>query len=341
MSITCLKSEEALTPDDQRFFPQRRWLMTVFSVLVFSMLGCSQPMEASRTSSFAGDAAVAESASSRGDFGGENGQVESFEKATQSSEQDFDRQNGSNVSRRIIQNGRISLIARDFDDAVAQAQQLIKQHEGFLASDNTNMSSRERRIANWTIRVPYANFDPLYAALQDVAEPVQANRDAQDVTARYIDLEARIASKKKLEQRVLQLLDRPDDKIQHVIEVEKELSRIRTDIESMEGQLRYLSDQVSLSTLEITIEEQKDYVPPQAPGFESRVSEQWSGSVTSLLELGEWLVLSAVALAPWVAVLIVLLAVLWVGLRLRKLFRRSPGNSTTPPAAPPATSHAG
>ena len=241
--------------------------------------------------------------------------------AAEASKRQEGREKSAVTQRKIIQTGEVALIARDFDLAIEEVNTLVQQFQGILSNHNIDMQQSERRFGRWTIRVPSDQFDGLYEAVQEIGNPTRATRNAQDVTAEYIDLEARIASKKQLEARVLELLNRPDDKIQHVIEVEKELSRIRTDIESMEGQLRYLKDRVSLSTLTLTIQEQRDYVPPQAPTLDNRISEQWLQSLTSLRQFGEGTLLFAVGIAPWLILVLVFLVLSWLVFRIRKVFR--------------------
>ena len=73
---------------------------------------------------------------------------------------------------------------------------------------------------------------------------------SQDVTEQYIDLEARMNAKKKLEKRYLELLSKAN-KVSEILEIEKELAVIREEIEAKEGQLKYLQSQISMSTITI------------------------------------------------------------------------------------------
>lgn len=101
------------------------------------------------------------------------------------------------------------------------------------------------------MRVLNENFEQL---VNEVSAGVgyfdHKNIFSQDVTEQYIDLEARLKAKKELENRYLELLKKAN-KISEILEIEKELSILREEIESQEGQFNYLKNRIALSTLEI------------------------------------------------------------------------------------------
>src|SRR5690606_10928958 len=125
------------------------------------------------------------------------------------------------------------------------------------------------------------------------------NQKGEDVTEEFVDLEARIATTKKLEERILELLDTRDGEIKDVIDIERELARVRTDIERMEGRLRFLDDRTSLTTVTIEAREQQDYAPAEAPGLGGRIAGAWTSSTSSLLGAVEGVLLFGIACVPW------------------------------------------
>ena len=135
-----------------------------------------------------------------------------------------------------------------------------------------------------------------------------AMHSAQDVTEEFVDLEARIANKKRLEERIVELLKDSSDKIKDVIEVERELARVRGEIEQMEGRLRYLTNRTELTTVTISAREVREYVPPEALKFVGRVAQAWGNSLLSLKVLGENVAVTLVYTFPWLLVLGIVLA---------------------------------
>ena len=136
------------------------------------------------------------------------------------------------------------------------------------------------------------------------------------MTEEYVDLEARIANKQRLEKRILELLEDSDGKITDIIEVERELARVRGEIEQMEGRLRYLTNRTKLTTVAIVAREQRDYVPPEAPTFLGRTRQAWDNSLLSLRNFGEDLAVVVVLAFPWLLTLSVfVLPTLWYARR--------------------------
>ena len=96
-----------------------------------------------------------------------------------------------------------------------------------------------------------------------------------------------------------ELLRRATGKLSEVLQVEKELSRVRGEIEQLQGRIRVLSDLSSLTTVTITMREIKDYVAPAPPTFATEIARQFSGSIAVMKGAGKGLVLLGAALLPW------------------------------------------
>ena len=102
---------------------------------------------------------------------------------------------------------------------------------------------------------------------------------SQDVTEEYVDLEARIRNKREEEKRLLKHLADSTGKLEDILAVEKELSRVRGEAEQMEGRLRFLADRAELSTVTIEASEWKDFKPPVAATFRTQVGRTFFLSV--------------------------------------------------------------
>lgn len=217
-----------------------------------------------------------------------------------------DPRTAATVERKIIYTATVGLVVEDFDATDRKIQALTQEAGGFVAEFREDRSYGDRQAGRWVVRIPTPRFQEFLDQVVTLGVPETRQIDAQDVTEEYVDLEARIANKKKLEQRILDLLENQTGEIKDVIAVETELARVREEIERMEGRLRFLANRVELTTITITAREEQDYIPPQAPSFTGKVRNVWSQSLTALRQAGEALVLTAVALAPWLVVLAVL-----------------------------------
>jgi hypothetical protein len=92
------------------------------------------------------------------------------------------------------------------------------------------------------------------------------NVSAQDVGEEYTDITARVANSHRLEGRLIDLLATRTGKLSDVLEIERELARVREEIERMEGRLRYLRAHAATSSLSVTVHEKAPLVGEQGSG---------------------------------------------------------------------------
>jgi hypothetical protein len=225
------------------------------------------------------------------------------------------------TARKIIYNAQVTLVVESVSDVGDALGRLLKEHGGYLAETNVVSYSQQHRQATWKARVPVDHFDVFLAAVTRLGELQSKNLDSQDVTQEYVDLEARIANKQEEEKRLLKHLADSTGKLEDILAVERELSRVRGEIEQMQGRLRYLANVTALSTVTITATELRDYTPPVSPSFGAQVARTFQGSVRELQSFGKAVILLFVAAIPWIPVAAVLALFLWSILRWRRSLR--------------------
>jgi hypothetical protein len=238
------------------------------------------------------------------------------------------------AQRKIIYNGTLESIVKDLDTAGESLQQIVKEHNAIIAQSDVYGSAGQPRRGHWRLRVPADRLDSCVEALVKLGVPQKNSRDSRDVTEEYTDLEARLTNKKK-EEATLQgyLADKKAmSKLEDILKIEQELSRVRGEIEQTEGRLRLLANLSALATLDVTMHEVKDYVPPQAPTFGNEVASTFTGSLDLLRRFGEGLVLLGAALVPWLPV--IALIILPPVLIARRLLPRRGGVATVLPVEP-------
>lgn len=156
----------------------------------------------------------------------------------------------NSIEQKIIRNGNLKFETSNLETTYEQIKTAVKKGKATIQNDSEGKGygTIYRRI---TVRIPSENFDTF---IKDISSGVDYfdNKEisAQDVTEQYIDIDARLKAKKKLENRYLELLAKAT-KISEMLAIEAQLSAIREEIEAKEGQLRYLQSQVSLSTITI------------------------------------------------------------------------------------------
>lgn len=207
------------------------------------------------------------------------------------------------ANRRIIYTADVELVVKDFQEFEQQLPGVIKACDGFVAARKTDRRHGDHRAGTWTIRVPIPQYDALMSGITTLGFATSRNETSQDVTADYVDLQARISNHGKLEGRILEMLDQQNGKLADLLELERELARIREEIERMQGRLRVLTDQTELTTIHLSVREEATYEPPAAPTFGERVASAWTGSLKSIRDVAAALAIAFVAVAPWLIVL--------------------------------------
>jgi Domain of unknown function (DUF4349) len=120
-------------------------------------------------------------------------------------------------------------------------------------------------------------------------------------------------------------------KLEDILAVERELSRVRGEVEQMQGRLRFLANRTELSTITIEATEWKDYKPPVAATFPTQLARTFFGSVENLSAFGKTILMVAVALAPWLPLILLgLFAARWL-IRLNQKSVRTNSLPRTPP----------
>lgn len=164
----------------------------------------------------------------------------------------------SEMPQKMIKSGSLNVRVENADNAVQEIRGVTEYHKGQIFSVNLRESAQGIKSGNVTIKVPVDVFDSAMAGLKEIDSislVLQETVSGQDVTEQYVDLEGRLLNKRAEEQAFLDLLNREDDKLSDVISVTRELSRVRGEIESIQGQLRYLDSKTDMSTITMTLSE--------------------------------------------------------------------------------------
>jgi hypothetical protein len=193
-------------------------------------------------------------------------------------------------TKKIIKTGGIDFQTENIIEAYNKIRQLLPKYDAFIENENQTKTS-ERISFNLTIRVPSVEYDTLYSHLSSLAYRLD-NRysNVEDVTMRYYDLSTRITNKKALESRYVELLKQASE-IKDILDIERNLNEVRTEIEQLQGQFNYLSKQVNFSTINLSFYELLPYVYDdfQRKGFGARLlgslNNGWQGFLSFLVGL--------------------------------------------------------
>lgn len=188
------------------------------------------------------------------------------------------------VPTQIIKNANVRYRVLDYKKATADIGAAVKNHQGYVSEANENNGGYQVE-SHLVIRVPSKNFDILLAELLKIGSYINSNNvTAQDVTEEYVDIMARLRTKREVERRYVELL-RQAKNVTEVLEVEAQLRVIREEIESRQGRLKYLQDQVGYSTIALDYYQPiSTYAPEPKPAFFGRIGEAFGGGWDGLLD---------------------------------------------------------
>lgn len=223
---------------------------------------------------------------------------------------------------RVIRTAEIDLIVDDFDRLEAELAAIIAKSGGYIAASRVMSSASPNRHGTWTIRLPQTRITEGMTALRSLGELSNLRSQSQDVTTEFVDLSARVRNKEQEEQRLLTLLSEKAHRLDEILTLERELSRVRGEVERMQAQLRSLSDRTDFSTITLTATQR---VPPApvpvaiVPSFSDRMSTAFFGSSSRMLAVAEAALTGVVLFVPWIpmAAMVGLPFLLTRGLRKR------------------------
>src|SRR6185503_4740472 len=138
----------------------------------------------------------------------------------------------------VIRTGQAGIEVPALDTAIQRVRQLAERLGGYVG--NTTMQTGEGQIRSATLelKIPAARFDEAVSGLSPFGEVESVNVQAEDVGEEFVDLTARTTNAKRLEERLLGLLATRTGKLEEVVNVERELARVREEIERLDGRLR-------------------------------------------------------------------------------------------------------
>jgi hypothetical protein len=241
------------------------------------------------------------------------------------------------TERKLIRNGEMILESGNPAESQRKVSSIAEAHGGFVVTSESRQMNSEGQLkpemtVTVTIRVPAAQFDAVIGEIRGAGSRVAQDKiTTQDVTEEYIDLEARIRAKQALEAQFMEIMKQARS-VQDALEVQRQLSDVRAEVERLEGRRRFLENQTSLSTISVTIQPPTQIV--STTGFFYSVKRAFSEGldVAAMITLG--LIRLFIALLP-----ILLFIALPIFLVVRYLVRRAqrqPQRVHVPQAPPPS-----
>ena len=157
--------------------------------------------------------------------------------------------------RKLIRNGEMTIEVKSVEVALNSLGQSVRS----IGGQSTNQLERQNeygaRTASITWLVPAERLDAAFDAVRALGEPHLLSFKTEDVTTSYFDVTVRIETQKQLERQLVALLRRPSNRLSDLLEVEREIARVREEIDKLEGHIRLWDNQIAMSSVVITLTE--------------------------------------------------------------------------------------
>lgn len=227
-------------------------------------------------------------------------------------------QNSPQTDKRVIKNGNLSLKIDNADEASKKINEIAEGNGGEVFSSNFYQSADNVKNGTVTVKVPVVNFERAYGEIKKVATVViQESTSGQDVTEQYVDLKAQLANAQAEEQTFVRILDRAE-KIDDVLAVTRELSRVRGTIEQFQGKITFLESQTDMATISVNLTEDQSITAADS----WRPFQVMKDSVNSLIQnLREFIDFAIRFLIGALPLLIIWGVIIWLLYRIvRKIY---------------------
>lgn len=171
---------------------------------------------------------------------------------------------------KIIYTASLTLETKDYDETRAALEAALAEAGGYMEACDESTYSESARSLNLRLRVPEENYEAFLAAAAETGNLVSRSEQAEDVTAQYMDVAARLENLESQRARLLEL-QAGAETVADLLEIESSLSDVQYQLESWQRQLDWYDDQVESCTVNVYLNEVKTYTPSEE-GFGQRLT---------------------------------------------------------------------
>ncbi len=165
------------------------------------------------------------------------------------------------TNRKLIRNATVELEIAAFDDAVQKITVFANKEKGYVATTSSEKQANGKLRGVVVVKIFPENLDRFLQEIRGLGELKNQRLGTEDVTKAYFDTDVRLKNARVMEQRLIDMLKTKTGKVSDLLQVEKELGRVREEIEKMQGDLKFWDSEVQFATVTIQLAE-KDLEEP-------------------------------------------------------------------------------
>jgi len=215
--------------------------------------------------------------------------------------------------KKIIKDGEIFVRTKDIFESKKNVDETVKKFNAYY--DNEDFENNDNEITyTLTIRIPANNFELFIASIENGKNEItNKNIKARDVTDEFIDLGTRLTNKKEYLKRYKELLAKAST-IKDILAIQENIRTLQEEIESSEGRLKYITDQVDYSSLSLTLTKIKAHKnrPPQTETFSEKIKDSLASGWASIVDFFLWII------AIWPLIIVIAVSTFLIRWLIRK-----------------------
>ncbi|MEY2529845.1 MAG: hypothetical protein QOJ05_1935, partial [Verrucomicrobiota bacterium] len=165
------------------------------------------------------------------------------------------------ANRKLVRNATAELEVVSFDESIQKITAFALEEKGYVSTTNSEKQANGKLRGEIVVKVLPDNLDKFLGKLRGIGELKNQALTTEDVTKSYFDTESRLKNARMMEQRLIEILKTKSKDVADLLEVEKELGRVREEIETMQGELKFMDSQVAFATVTITLAEKNMNIP--------------------------------------------------------------------------------
>lgn len=202
---------------------------------------------------------------------------------------------------RILRSGSLELLVNSLDSAEFRITAIALRNSAYISRSERKRNPDEKMAGELELRIPSAQFEATLAAMKTLGTVMSEQTTSSDVSGTFIDLAARLATQRRLEERLLNLLTTRKGDLAEVIRIEEKLASVRATIEEVQGRLRYLDNRVDMSVLTVVLSEPGGGVeqPADTSVWGTELSASFDRGLEDLASVAGTLVRGLVFLLPF------------------------------------------
>jgi len=158
-------------------------------------------------------------------------------------------------THKLIRNAALEIEVEYFENALETITTVAGEEQGYVNTQNSERGANGKLQGEIVVKILPANLDRFLLKLRALGEMKNQTLGTEDVTKAYFDTDARIRNSKRTEEQLLDILKKNTNRVSDLLQVEKELARVREQIEQMQGQLKYYDALVAYATVTISLRE--------------------------------------------------------------------------------------